>query len=210
MKRVFLYLYPIQEYIKFFMFRKDSYYDEMNIKRPLPILNETIDKRYRNLGYEIVYAIYPDKEIFGIDIKDTDRIIYTDVTFEEASAIDSKGNEKKNFVPKYPSEEYLLNQLGDVDELVVGGFHCFDCVKKVANVSNDLGIPTTVDIELTDLFFNLYKEDYFEIDNYDPNRFKDFMINKLGPKGIEFKTRLFERNYSDPIYGFNKKETKKL
>lgn len=48
MKKVFLYLYPIEEYTKFFMFSKDELYDEWNVKRPLPILNECIEKRYRD------------------------------------------------------------------------------------------------------------------------------------------------------------------
>ena len=130
--KVFLYLYPIEEYMRMFMFYNDKMYDTEGIERPLPILNETIDKRYRKNGYQIVYALYPDKKMFGIEKQENDKIIYTDITFSQASAIDEKGNIKQNFIPKYPDELYLLNQLGNVEELVVGGFHSTDCVKKVA------------------------------------------------------------------------------
>lgn len=94
MKRVFLYLYPIEEFTKMFLFH-DSLYDESGVKKPLPILNETINKRYREQGYEIVYALYPDKEIFGIKRQNGDKVIYTDITFDEATAYDLNGNEKK-------------------------------------------------------------------------------------------------------------------
>ena len=94
MQKVFLYLYPIKEFMNFFQFRNDKLYDELNIPRTLPILNETIDKRYRKNGYQIIYALYPDRELYGIEKRDDDKIIYTDITFDEASTIDERGNEK--------------------------------------------------------------------------------------------------------------------
>lgn len=203
MKRVFLYLYPIEEFTKMFLFH-DSLYDEFGVKKPLPILNETINKRYREQGYEIVYALYPDKEIFGIERQNGDKVIYTDITFDEATAYDLNGNEKKDFVPKYPSEKYLIDQLGDVDHLVVGGYHFSDCVKRVAEFALQNGIDTLIDIDMTDLFFNLYKQEgYFEIDNYSPERYREYMINRLGPNYTDFNEKLFNRNYSSPVYGFN-------
>ena len=157
MAKVFLYLYPIEEYTKMFLFHDDKLYDDWNIKRPLPILNECIDKRYRDNGYKIVYVLYPDKNIFGITLQSQDKIIYTDVTFDEASACYSDGTHKQNFVPKYPNEQFLLNQLGHIDELVVGGYHFRDCVKRVGEAALNMGITTLVDLDLTDLFFSLYK-----------------------------------------------------
>lgn len=105
MKKVFLYLYPIKEFTNMFLLPDDKLYDEWGVERPLPILNETINKRYREQGYEIVYVLYPDKEMFGIEKQNGDKVIYTDITFDEASAYDSNGNEKQNFIPKYPNEE---------------------------------------------------------------------------------------------------------
>lgn len=80
MNKVFLYLYPIEEFTKVFNLGNE-YYDEIGIRRPLDVLNETIQKRYRDNGYQIVYAIYPDKEIYGILPQSNDKIVYTDITF---------------------------------------------------------------------------------------------------------------------------------
>lgn len=203
MQKVFLYLYPIKEFMKFFQFRNDKLYDELNIPRPLPILNEAIDKRYRKNGYQIIYALYPDRELYGIEKHDDDKIIYTDITFDEASAIDERGNEKKNFIPKYPNEKMLIEQLGDIDELIVGGFHALDCVKRLGETALQCNINTLVDLDLTDLFFVLYKEkDYFEIENYNPQRFKEYMINRKGNRFTQVQESIFNNNYSSPIYGF--------
>ncbi|MBQ9019100.1 MAG: hypothetical protein IJ097_02150 [Bacilli bacterium] len=211
MKKVFLYLYPIEEFTKMFLFHDDRLYDELGVKRPLPILNETINKRYREQGYEIVYALYPDKEIFGIEKQNGDKVIYTDIIFDEASVYDSKGNEKRDFAPKYPSEKYLIDQLGDVEHLVVGGYHFSDCVKRVAEFALQSGIDVLIDIDMTDLFFNLYKQErYFEIDNYNPERYREHMINRLGPDYTEFEEEMFNRNYSSPVYGFNISSEKKI
>ena len=96
MKKVFLYLYPIKEYTEMFLFHDDKLYDELNVKRPLPILNECIQKRYRENGYQIVFVLYPDRKVFGINVKQEDKIIYTDVLFSETSAIDETGEIKKS------------------------------------------------------------------------------------------------------------------
>ena len=210
MRKVFLYLYPIEEFTKMFLFHDDRLYDEWCIERPLPILNNTINKRYREKGYQVVYALYPDKELYGLEKKDEDMIIHTDILFSEASAYDENGNEKTNFIPKYPNEKLLLQQLGTIDELVVGGYHVMDCVKRVAEVALDFGIDTLVDLDMTDLFFNVYKQkDYFDIDNYSPARFKTNMINRFGDRRTELEERIFDRNYSSPVYGYTKEDSKR-
>ena len=67
------------------------------------------------------------------------------------------------------------------------------------------GINTIIDLDMTDLFFNLYRqEEYFNIDSYDPSRFKEYMINKMSRYGNEFSERLFNRNYQSEAYGFGK------
>lgn len=68
MNQVFLYLYPIEEYTKMFIYPDDNLYDEWKVERPLPILSECIQKRYRNNGYQVVFALYPDKKICGIEV----------------------------------------------------------------------------------------------------------------------------------------------
>ena len=209
MKKVFLYLYPIEEFTKMFLF-DDRLYDECGVERPLTILNDTINKRYREKGYQVVFALYPDRELYGIQKKDEDLIIYTNILFSEASAYDKNGNKKKNFVPEYPNERLLLEQLGSIDKLVVGGYHVMDCVKRVSETALEIGIDTLVDLDLTDLFFNIYKQkDYFDMENYSPEKFKMNMINRFGNKNTEFEEMLFNRNYSSPVYGFVNESSKR-
>ena len=170
MKKVFLYLYPVQEYNSSFEI-SDKLLKQLGRGNPYNVLNECIQKRYREKGYQIVYAIYPDKNIYGINPLTTDKIIYTDVTFEQASGYNKDSSEKQDKDIKYPSERYLIEQLGDFDEIVVGGFHFGDCVKRVAEYCYQCGISTLVDLDLTDLFFNIYhKKDYFKNDRTFPSK----------------------------------------
>lgn len=57
LKKVFLYLYPIKEYASMFLFHDDKLYDDWKVKRPFPILNECIQKRYRDNGYQVVFVL---------------------------------------------------------------------------------------------------------------------------------------------------------
>jgi len=40
-----------------------------------------------------------------------------------------------------------------IEELVIGGFHLWDCVDKMAKYAYSRGIPVSVDEDLTELFF---------------------------------------------------------
>ncbi len=208
MNKVFLYLYPIEEYTKMFLFC-DNPLDKLNDSNPLAILNECIERRYRDKGFQIVFALYHDKNIYGINLKPEDKIIYNDVTFDEVSIYDSEGNEKSNFIPKIPNDFGLLNQLGNVDELVIGGYHFGDCVKKVGETALKMGINITVDLDLTDLFFNLYKNDeYFKIDEYNPQRYMAYWKSEFEKEGEpkEFIDQQFKRMYDSSIYNFYPKD----
>lgn len=208
MKKVFLYLYPIEEYTSMFL-KNERLYDEWNIKRPLPILNECIQKRYRNNGYQVVYVLYPDKDIFGIIPKEEDRMIYTDILFSENSAVDENKNEKQDFIPKFPNEQLLVEQLGNVEELVIGGYHFSSCVKRVGEIALSMGINAIVDLDLTDLFFKLYKhEEYFNINEYNPEKFKKHMMKKNLKYGEEIALGQFNLIYPSPVYGFSNEKVK--
>lgn len=195
-KKVFLYLYPIEEYMSSLISEKHE---------ALKKLNECIQKRYRDKGYKVVFAMYPDKKMYGISFKDEDRIIYTDVSFEEATSIDEKGNKILNFTPKYPSEDFLIKQLGKVEKLMIGGFHAQSCVKRVGESALNSGIDTIIDLDMTDLFFRLYKDkNYFRSEDYNLLRYRQYMINKASRHGIKFAEEFFSRTYFSPAYGFNK------
>ena len=192
-----------------FLYHDDKLYDEWKVKGHLPILNECIQKRYRDNGYQVVYVLYPDKDIFGIIPKEEDRVIYTDILFSENIAIDENGKEKKDFKPKYASEQLLIKQLGDIEELVIGGYHFSDCVKRVGEAALKMGINTVIDLDLTDLFFNLYKqEDYFNLKEYSPEKFKRQMMKYDLRYGEEIALEQFNLVYSSPVYGFSNEEIK--
>ena len=202
MNKVFLYLYPIEEYSKVFYLGND-YYDEIGVKRPFDVLNETIQKRYRDNGFQVVFVLYPNKEIYGIVPKTEDRIIYTDVSFSDATGYNVDGSKKLEDEIVYPNEQNIINQLGNIDELVIGGYHAQDCVKRVGEVSLANGINTIVDLDMTDLFFNLYRQDnYFDLESYSPERFKKYMLEKMKRYGDDLAERIFNRNYQSNVYGF--------
>ena len=209
MNKIFLYLYPIQEFTKIFDLGND-YYDEIGVRRPFDVLNETIQKRYRDNGFQVVFALYPDKDIYGILPQQGDKIIYTDIPFTSASKYNLDGSEKSDAEIIYPNEQSLINQLGDVEELVIGGYHAQDCCKRVGEVALENGINTLVDLDMTDLFFNLYRqEDYFNLESYNPELFKNYMLGKVKRYEVAFAERLFNDNYQSDVYGFgetNKKQ----
>ena len=203
MNNIFLYLYLIYEFQKCFT-HDDEYYKSNNIPNPFLVLNQSIQERYRAKGYQVVYVLYPNKNIYGIIPHQNDRVIYTDITFEQATNNSSKNQKDINNKPVYPSEKKLLSQVGNIDKLIVGGYHSQDCVKRVAEYAQSKGIDTLVDLDLTDLFFKLYQEvDYFNISEYNPERYKEYVYKKARSCGRERLIKVFQRNFSSSVYGFN-------
>ena len=107
MEKVFLYLYPIEEFAKTFELGND-YYDEIGVKRPFDVLNEVIQRRCRDNGFQVVFALYPDKDIYGILRKQEDNIIYTDITFSSAIGCNLDGSKKMIIKLLILMSNYLL------------------------------------------------------------------------------------------------------
>ena len=67
---------------------------------------------------------------------------------------------------------------------------------------------------MTDLFFNVYsRKDYFKIDKYNSQDYKEFMISNLeqGFGDRKMAERFFERKYDSVVYGFvNNEKTQAL
>lgn len=183
MRKVFLYLYPVKEY----------FYDCLkNVSvSSLKVLNECIEKRYREKGYEVIFVAYPDREIYGVEKKDEDDVAYTDLDFH--TFYYTKNSD-------YPSVDYVLDQVGKVDKLVIGGFHGNDCVKRFAlHCYYQRDIDTLIDIDLTEMFFYLHtKKEYFKIDEYNPYRYKKFLKSKDNIMTINY-----DNLYVSPIYGMD-------
>lgn len=208
MSKVFLYLYPIKEYAETFDLGY-NYYDEFDLSRPFDVLNKTIQKRYREKGFRVVFALYPDKEIYGVIPQAGDKIIYTDIPFTKASGYNLDGSEKFDDDITYPNEQFLINQLGDVKELVVGGYHSQDCVKRVAEVALVNGINTLVDLDMTDLFFTLYRQsEYFDLSSYSPETFKNYILCKMKKYNDDLVVKMFNKNYESEVYGFRESNKK--
>jgi hypothetical protein len=54
----------------------------------------------------------------------------------------------------YPKPKDIINLCSEpIDELIVGGFHIWDCVNKVARFAYKQGIKVVVDEDLTQFFF---------------------------------------------------------
>ena len=207
MRKVFLYLYPIYDYYKIYLYDNDKTYEYFNRERPFPVMNKAIDLRYRQNGYDIYYLLYSDSDMYGLEQIPGDRIIRSNICFEDSTPYNADGTCKDDFVYKYTDPNYVFDLIGDFDELVVGGNHAMDCVKRMAEAALSRGISSLVDLDLTDFFFMLYwKRDYFDIAEYSPSRYKEFALLKRGEKNYELTKRIFERSFASLVYGFEEEK----
>ena len=146
-------------------------------------LNLCIDQRYRQKGFEIVYALLDGSPISEVIVlQDNDRVINV--------GMDAKTHRTKvKGKYPYPDTDYILAQLGKPRILRVGGFHMWDCVEKVAKRAYEKRIDVLVDEDLTEFFGFQIKRPKFKIDsypNYDPknlgggNMFEEFIRARKG------------------------------
>ncbi len=143
-----LILYPIQPYA-------DALVDEEELPevkvRYAEIYQELIRKRYPDFQMICVMfsapgdLVKPDisQLLKGFSVNGNDIIGACGVTFEDHC--------KKRI---YPKEEKILDLCPQpTKELIVTGFHLWDCVDKVAKYAYNQGINVLVDEDLTELFF---------------------------------------------------------
>ncbi|MEX1997689.1 MAG: hypothetical protein WEA04_03370 [Candidatus Andersenbacteria bacterium] len=153
--KVFLYCYPIQEYftegvvgISLRNCQRQGY----DINR----LNEIIDHRYRRQGYMIYWLFFsieadreqPDRITQSpyIVIDQHDKVMASGVSFQAHTTQDL-----------YPDSDKLITRLcqdRNPEQLVLGGFHQWDCVDRLAARAFARGLLTTVDEDTTELFFS--------------------------------------------------------
>lgn len=144
----YLFLFPIKEYFRacmdfFKLFEIDGH-------KPTELI-DIIHARYKNNGFGINWLLFSKEEDPSLpdlsqipdylEIND-DRILTAGVSFKRHIS-------KK----KYADQDYVLNQLPPHEKLVIGGFHQWDCVDKIAKRSYERGIETLVDEDTTELFF---------------------------------------------------------
>jgi len=136
----FIFLYPIPEIINAELQYKEKIKESYQIA-----LNKCIDLRYRKQGFIINYAIFDDTSISSvIKLQKSDKIIKVGLDFKTHITKQPNG--------KYPSpnQNYILNQLGEIKIIRIGGFHKQDCVEKLAKRAYEKGIDTLVDEDLTE------------------------------------------------------------
>lgn len=149
--KVYLFLYPIAP---FFENEINNSYRFRNGKYDVRRLNEIIRARYREKDYKIIWLLFgqenepnkPDKNLLAdwVTIKPEDSIISAGISFKEHTQ-----------QRKYPNPEFIFGQISNLTEIILGGFHQWDCVSKLASYAYNLGLPVKVDEETTEMFFSL-------------------------------------------------------
>lgn len=146
--KIFLFLYPIKEYI-------ESRQNRWPRGKPFPIerLWEIIDARYRENGFTVAWLLFGDgknpsrpdfSHLYAPNIiQNGDIVLSCGITFERHTG------EKT-----YPSAKKILAKLGrPIEELALGGFHQDDCVSRVARCAFEQGISTFIDDDTTEMLF---------------------------------------------------------
>ena len=147
----FLFLYPI------------SYYIDLEITRgflglggKVSSINDYIDYRYRKKGFAInwlTFNSYQEEERFfpkikihpEIKILQSDRIIKNGINYRDFCSCDEN----------YPNPNNIINQLPELTQLVLAGFHREDCVKRIKENALERGIDVSIDRDLTEEFFRI-------------------------------------------------------
>lgn len=192
-----LFLYPIEEYMQSLWKHRPEIYN---------LLNDTINERYRQKGYQIVFVTFKNKQVFGVNICDGDRVIESDITFEEHTTPVGKDENGKD-IYKYSSNECLKSSLGEFEELTVCGFHAQDCVMKVAEYFYNINNSTIIDEELTNFFGTLSERSYFSKGKYNlANRLTYDKAEDMLMYGKEVMTKFahYKERFTKPYFHIEK------
>ena len=123
-------------------------------------LNRCIHERYRQKDFSINYAILNDCEISDIiELQHLDKVLKVGM---DSTTHRTQVNKKY----PYPNEDYIINQLGEIELLRIAGFHAYDCCDKIAKRAYEKGIDTLVDEDLTQFFQMIFQDKDFKYDSY--------------------------------------------
>lgn len=142
----YLFLFPVDWYFNNIIENKRFYGNRDNIGE----LFDIIDARYRNNGYKISWLLFSSEEgepnLTSIPpyvrIKKDDNIVNAGISPEECV---------REY--RYADPEHVLDQMPEHERLVLGGFHMYSCVNRIAKASHERGVDTFVDEDTTDNFF---------------------------------------------------------
>lgn len=110
----------------------------------IPLFNECIEKRYLKNNYELVvvrYKGYRTDYTGGIVQIPAEKIITANITSLEQL---NKNADFANIAKEITKNQY--------EQIVIGGFHCFDCVKKLAMEVYKVNPNILIDTDLTEQF----------------------------------------------------------
>lgn len=150
--KVALFLYPITPYLDaLHMFGQGGH---ARLHERAEALGRIMDQRYRRRGWRIVWALFsceddPTRADVSLlapqfDLRPEDGIAVVPLSF------------KRHCTEKvYPDARRFVRSLGDISRLAVCGFHCDDCVEKIAKAAYRMGIQAKVHDDLTEHFFVL-------------------------------------------------------
>jgi len=158
MVRTFIFLYPIPEIIDFEVKKGMNLYrcSKEFRKTYADKLNECIDKRYRQNGFEINFAVFDGSSVSDvIRLQKKDRVIEVGLDFKTHTT-------KK----AYPDNDFILYQLNGCSIIRIAGFHLWDCVGKLAKRAYEKGLEVLVDEDLTELFAGRLKDLDFRVDKF--------------------------------------------
>lgn len=145
----YVFLFPITGFVESAIRLTKDIYEKKFGKKDFPVyIDEIIEARYRDNDYEITWVFYRKNE-------ENHTVPYLEETSKRLNVMDGDRKISNGFKQPtlMPNAHYILGQLPEHDRLVLGGFHQFDCVDRVAKLSHERGIDTFVDEDTTDLYF---------------------------------------------------------
>ena len=82
-------------------------------------------------------------------------------------------------------------------------------VREIAQAAVNAGISASVDLDLTEFFAEIYKQEGFKIEEYDPDNFKELWLTRAKNKHNnnwkswrEYIEKEFKQQFSNSIFGF--------
>lgn len=183
MKKAFILLFPQKEYLTL---------GQSNTQ----LFNDCIKQRYKDKGYDFFLVKFKGSDL-GFITEKPNTVIEVNISFEESNIYSSKSW-------KYADFKNIAKQLKikDYSNVVIGGFHCFDCVQKLATETYKFNKNTLIDTDLTELFWNVAKyQKNWDIKHFRPEqKLERALFNADIPSTI--LNKVFER-YKNPILGIS-------
>lgn len=138
-------------------------------------VNRLIQERYRKQAFQICWLFFAQNH--NRKLPDTEK---SDPLFEilpEDWKISSGITQRELFQCCYPSADQILDHFKESTQLVLGGFHLYDCVERIARRAHRKSMPVSVDEDLTDDFA--------------------FRVNHFGPIPLQRNIRIYPETLSE-------------